>query len=285
MEGELWKIVVPIIYQIGQQWNNKYKQYSDSFIVEIYLWAVLHDRSVSWACVPTNWPDDQRWEQRPSRSRMSERLASESVRQFLRELELRLRSRSEMGWCKWIDGLPLPVGGSTEDPDARCGRGAGLMAKGYKLHAICDSRGGIDAWQVTSLNVNEQVAARSLVPQLEGSGYIVGDGQYDSNYLYDLAGQYGFQLVAPHRKDTKLGHVRHSPYRLTGRRLLEGHFGQALLHNRAGIDRFFGNMGGFAGGLGPLPHWVRRLHRVRLWVQGKIILNAARLLKNKRLTA
>jgi hypothetical protein len=56
MEGELWKIVVLILCQVGRRWNNKHKQYSDAYIVEVYLWAVLHDRPICWACRAENWP-------------------------------------------------------------------------------------------------------------------------------------------------------------------------------------------------------------------------------------
>lgn len=216
---------------------------------------------------------------------MSERLRTDSIARFLREVESGLRRRGPSCACKWIDGLPLTVGGASGDPDARCGRGAGLMAKGYKLHAICDAQGGFDVWEVTPLNVNEQVVAQTLLSRLEGGGHVVGDGQYDANVLYDIAGRRGFQLVAPHRKGTQLAHQKHSPFRLAARRLLESPLGKRLLHERAGIDRMFGQMGNFPGGLGPLPRWVRRLPRVRRWVQGKIIFNAARLIKNNRLTA
>jgi hypothetical protein len=30
--------------------------------------------------------------------------------------------------------------------------------------------------------------------------------------------------------------------------------------------------------MAPLPPWVRRLHRVRLWVQAKLLINALRIL-------
>ncbi len=56
MEGELWKIVMLILCQVGRRWNNKHKQYSDAYIVEVYLWAVLHDRPICWACRAENWP-------------------------------------------------------------------------------------------------------------------------------------------------------------------------------------------------------------------------------------
>ena len=56
MEGELWRMVQGIVREIDQTWNNKYQQYSHGRIVEIYLWAVLHDRPVCWACHGRNWP-------------------------------------------------------------------------------------------------------------------------------------------------------------------------------------------------------------------------------------
>jgi len=228
---------------------------------------------------------DQRWMNLPCPGTMSIRLRIVSVQRLLREVELRLRLEFGTSWCKWIDGLPLPVGGSTQDRDARYGRAAGVMAKGYKLHAICDAHGALDAWAIEPMNVNEQVVAQILISQLRGEGYLVGDGEYDSNILYDLSAQAGFQLVAPFRKGTELGHQKHSPQRLRARELLNRPFGQTLLHHRAGIDRFFGHLGNFGGGLGPLPHWVRSLRRVRLWVQGKIILNAIRLKTKQQLVA
>ena len=42
------------------------------------------------------------------------------------------------------------------------------------------------------------------------------------------------------------------------------------------IERSFGNASAFAGGLAPLPAWVRGLARVRTWVWAKLIINAIR---------
>jgi hypothetical protein len=282
MEGELWIETERIVGEVGRDFQRKRVQYTDADIAMVYLWSVLHDRPVCWACEAANWPAHRRPERLPCPSTMSVRLRTESVRSLMRAVEARLRAPFGTSWCKWIDGLPLPVGGATHDPDARYGRGAGVMARGYRLHAICDARGAFDAWAVTALNVNEQVVARDLIPRLTSEGYVVGDGEYDSNRLFDLAGARGLQWIAPYRKGTRLGHKRHSPYRLRCREVLQRPFGQALLRGRYGIDRFFGQLGNHAAGLAPLPHWVRRLHRVRLWVQGKIILNAVRLSIKRR---
>jgi hypothetical protein len=45
---------------------------------------------------------------------------------------------------------------------------------------------------------------------------------------------------------------------------------------RTTVERFFGTLATFGGGLSSLPTWVRRLHRVRVWVAAKLTLNAAR---------
>jgi hypothetical protein len=47
---------------------------------------------------------------------------------------------------------------------------------------------------------------------------------------------------------------------------------------RTGIERIFSALSTFAGGLGPLPSWVRGLRRVRQWVMAKLAIYHARLL-------
>ncbi len=55
-----------------------------------------------------------------------------------------------------IDGKPMPVGGYTNDRDARNGRACGCFARGYKLYLIVDENSGIHAWRVDSMNTAEQ---------------------------------------------------------------------------------------------------------------------------------
>jgi hypothetical protein len=54
-------------------------------------------------------------------------------------------------------------------------------------------------------------------------------------------------------------------------------FGAALVNARRQVERFFGNLTSFAGGLGPLPSWVRTLPRVERWIQAKLAINAVRI--------
>ena len=279
MESELWKRIVAAAEAVGKNIPFVRVQYSDRIIALVFLWAVLHDRPISWACrsMP-GWC-------RPSSSTMSRRLRTASVHKVLKRILKTLSPTDGPTWCKWIDSRPLPVGGSSEDPDARPGRAAGFLAKGYKLHLISDGGGCVVAWDVRPMNENDKTAATPLVETLDDEGYVVGDNQYDSNRLFDLAAAHGHQLVARRRAGTAFGHQRHSPHRYRSAVLLEHPFGQALLRQRYDIDRLFAQQSNFGGGLGPLPNWVRRLHRVRRWVLGKLIIQAAWRQRKQALSA
>jgi hypothetical protein len=50
-----------------------------------------------------------------------------------------------------------------------------------------------------------------------------------------------------------------------------------LYQARGQIERLYGSAVSFAGGLGPLPAWVRGRDRVRTWVWAKLLINAVRL--------
>lgn len=103
------------------------------------------------------------------------------------------------------------------------------------------------------MNVSEKTMAAELIPTLLGEGYLLGD-EYDTNNLHDAAHQAGHQLLAPKRGKTKgLGHHRHSPYRLRSIELLKTPFGQQLFNYRKQIEREFGTLVGFGGGLTCLP--------------------------------
>src|SRR5207244_2881432 len=100
-----------------------------------------------------------------------------------------------------------------------------------------------------------------LALTLDGKPLLVGGCSKDP------AGGRGYQLVAAqHDKNPGTGHHYQSPFRLRCIELLRGEFGKALFALRPAIERAFGNATAFAGGLAPLPTWVRRQHRVDQWV-------------------
>lgn len=277
MESELYRALYHIVVRLGKTHSFKGLQFSDDAIVLTYFWAVLNDRPMSWSCTCRHWPTSIRRRRVPSVSTLSRRLRTSPVQRLINRVEQELRSKFGHHWCKWIDAKPLPVGGASKDRDATCGWGAGRVVKGYKLHAICDFGCALGTWQVHPMNEREPTIAVDLITQLSGEGYLVGDNAYDSNTLYDHAAEHGYQLIAPQRKSARgIGKRRHSPHRLRGLELLSKPYGRGLLEARKSIERFFAHLTTFPGGLSPLPAWVRKLPRVRLWVQVKLIIHATR---------
>jgi hypothetical protein len=279
MERQLLWALYQRLLTLGHKTPPGYS-HSDLSIALTYLWSTLSDRPVSWATKREHWPSAFLCCDLPSPATMSRRLRTKSVRKLLVKL-LRALQRSWTRAPVWfIDGKPLPVGGSSGDQDAKAGRGAGLLARGYKLHAMIQASGQVEALMVLPMNVNEAKAARTLLkaacPKItRRQAYLVGDAAYDATALYDLAAARGLQLVArPRKARLGLGHKRQSPHRLRGLEIAHTPQGRALLKARFGIDRMFGSWGNTAGGMGPLPNWVRRLHRVRLWVLAKIVILA-----------
>jgi hypothetical protein len=280
MERALWPLLYRTVRAVAADFSQKYVQIPGWVLVVTALWAAIHDRPVSWACKPANWQTtDLRPARPPSPATMSRRAYGVAVGLLWRAVEQRLRARAGPPELRaFLDGKALPVGGCTKDREARYGRGAGVMAKGYKLHAVWSHGPLPEAWEVTPLNSDEVKVAERLMPQLCGGGYLLADGNYDVNRLFDRAWGAGYQLVTP-PPDAPPGRRRQSPQRLHSIEMMGRAFGTDLYQGRIGIEEAFGNAVTFAGGLGPLPAWVRTLARVRTWVWAKLLINAARILK------
>jgi len=280
MERELWESLCRLA---GLVYNRKPRVlYTDEVIVAVYVWAVVHDRPVHWACDASNWPPDLAQWRLPSQPTMSRRLRTATFEQLLYDIENALLSLTVIyhQWMRVIDGKSLPVGGPSKDADTTWGRGSGGKQKGYKLHVIWGGGPLPIAWALAGLNINERSVARNLIRDLPGEGYLLGDRQYDATALYDVAAQAGYQLIAlPQRVGRALGHRRQSPHRLRSLALLNIPFGRAIDRYRRRIEHCFAQLTSFVGGLGPLPFWVRRFHRVRLWIHCKLLLHAVHNMK------
>lgn len=288
MERELWPRLYHLVETVGATVRQKNVTYQPALIVLVLLWAALHDRPIAWACWGRNWSTTTlRPVRLPSAATMSRRLRSQAVAAVLHAVEERLRETEPPGWVHVIDGKPLVVGGLSHDPDARTGHGAGKLARGYKLYALWGRRPMPEAWSVNALNVNEAREAPGLFAAARTAGYVLGDNQYDSSALYDAAAASGLRLIAA-RKDPEAGISKghyQSPDRLRAIEALRHDFGQELFNQRGHIERCFGNATSFAGGLAPLPSWVRRSHRVVRWVWAKLIINGTRIVERKGLAA
>ena len=280
MERQRWKAIVAVIAAVDKPPAPRSFIYSDAVIVKVWYWSVIHDRPMSWACERRNWPLDLRRRPLPSYSRLTRRLRTPSVRALLAAAEERVLApkRPELFWM--IDGKPLPIGGCSKDRQAGYGRSAGGKAKGYKLHALIGSDGSVAAWRVAPMNKDERVMAERMLRTAPVQGYVVADSNYDSNKLHEVCdGRESLQLVTPRRygPGNGTGHRKQTPGRLRSIELLENPypaFGEGLLADRSEIERRFGHLSNWGGGLSGLPAWVRTHRRVHRWVQAKLVLTA-----------
>src|SRR4051794_35605305 len=179
MERELWPPLYHLLMEVAKDFSQKYVQHQPWVLVAVMLWAALHDRPRSWACQRRHRSTTTlRPGRLPSPSALSRRVDGVAVGLLWRALEQRLRDSGDPALVAFVDGKPLPVGGNSKDADARFGRGAGCVARGYKLHAVWPARPVPEAWEVTPMNGCEKAAAGRLVERLAHGGYLLADGNY-----------------------------------------------------------------------------------------------------------
>lgn len=276
MERELWKVVYTRLKNVARRFDQKYVQLQPWRIAAVLLWAALHDRPARWACDKRNWATTRmRPGHIPSEATVSRRAKKTSFGLFLKLVAAELKGGGKPAWELVVDGKPLPVGRCSKDRDARGGK----LGRGYKLHAIWGDDPLPEAWEVTAMRDYEGAVAERMLAQVNGKGFLLGDGNYEAARLYDASAESGYQLLArPEPKDNGRGHRPQSENRLAALGFFSTGLGWHLYRYRSSIERKFGNMGSFGGGLAPLPNWVRRLGRVTRWVWCKLMINAARII-------
>ena len=286
MERELWPLLYRLLQQTAQEVRQKYVQHQPWVIAAVMLWAALHDRPMSWACERQHWSTTKLCPARlPSASAVSRRSHRVGFAVFLNHLTEHLRGTPLASLIVVLDGKPLLVGGCSHDHEARFGRAAGHIGRGYKLHAAWESRAMPEAWEVAALNVSELAVAHRLFGLLPG-GYALADANYDATALFDRAGACNYQLLANQvDRNPGTGHHYQSPYRLRCIALLQTSFGHELFARRTDIERRFAHATSFGGGLAPLPAWVRTRHRVTQWVWAKLAINAIRIQYRQQLAS
>jgi hypothetical protein len=278
MEIRLYRQLRAFILQVAHP-RQKRLQFSDHLIVLVLLWAYLHDRAVCWACDADNWPKELD-HPLPSSACMSRRLRRVGVSQLLERVMRKLADLSPQTVFKSIDSMPLRVGNYSQDRDAKRGRAAGGMARGYKLHLI-SSAGIALHWTLSGMHSNDQTAAHELLPRLSGEGYLVADNAYDANPVHGSAQAASHQLIAPPRKANQgVRDVRRNlPARLRALDVcdsplihagLRSDFGNGLMTGRKSIERDFSRLH-FNGMYAPPPH-VRHPRRVALWAAIKLLI-------------
>lgn len=289
MDRRIWSIITKVIVSVNRSTPRVGRRptFSDVLILRMYFWTVWHDRPLSWASDRWHYGRLFQPRQLPSRSQFCRRVKTQRFAAMLAEVSRRLSQQPEGDQLLFLDGKALPVSESTRDPEAKTGRGNGRFSRGYKLHALGAQNGLIKAFCVRSLNEHEvPVTQHSLVGHIPPQALVLADGNYDSNHLYEQIHQRGARLFTPLK-----GQRAQDGYRLRhmslARRAVHAVWGRRedlcwkVYRRRGQIERIFSALTCFAGGLSPLPNWVRRLDRVTRWVTAKVTIYHARLLARR----
>lgn len=292
MERELWSELIDVVHEAARDHRQRQRHFRDETIVLTWLWAVLHDRPISWATSRSNWPFYMRIKHLPTSSTMSRRMRIPSVIALIKRVWDALPRVTNQDTLLIIDGKPLPVGGYTTDRDTTSGRACGGFAWGYKLYLVIDEFSRVHAWKVQPMSTSEQSMARELIPEAAASAgpdkWLLGDKIYDSNRLYDLAQEHGLRLLTQRMRTNDPIGPKQSQGRARAIEMLERpgtQEGRELFARREKIERFLGTLCCTGGGLGPLPGFVRGLERVRRWVGGKLLLHTLRRALKRRAAA
>jgi hypothetical protein len=278
--------------------------YADRLVVLMLLWAVWHDRCLSWACDRSHYGALFRPRALPSISRFGRRVKGGRVRAVLSRVHADLAARGTAGppdLLSYVDGKAVAVGPVSKDPDARRGRAGGGFAKGYKFHAFVDERRRVVVWCVTPLNADEKLVAAELLGHVPPGGggcdapagvalcapLTLGDRNYDSADLHRAFAARGRHLLTPLRGERFVGPGGRHPRTLAAlgpaRREAVAAWAACpdlaryVMKGRNNVEGTFSVLS-LACGLDRLPGHVRRLPRVTRWVGCKVILYHARLL-------
>jgi len=278
MTDQEWQLIYHTIRSVERGFSRPVRRctYSDVLIIAMYIWTVAHDRPLCWGVERGSYHRGFRPRRLPSYSQFKRRVRSPRFEQFLAAVNARLADRQIPTPVMYVDGKALPVSPVSQDPDAHAGRIAGGFARGYKLHALVTQDGRFVDFSITALNGCEKREAQRLLERTALGPIVLADGNYDAAALYETALTRRTLFFAKARPGAGTGHCPQSSARLFCLSLyVNGE--PPLYYLRREVERYFGQLTCFGGGLGPLPAWVRRQPRVRRWVTAKLALYHARL--------
>lgn len=208
----------------------------------------------------------------PDASTLSRRWRDPAFFTMLDRLLLRLAGPDLTGL---IDGMVLPVGPHSRDPDARFGGPGSKFQKGYKSVRLTNRKGQAWAVRIVSANHNEAQVALELIEWVATEDLklvrAIGDKAYDSELLRsEFHHRLGALLLAPRQRRGKgKGHrhlSRKGRFRRQSMRVLKSPWGRHWMKERKSIERSHGCLRQRPHLLGVLPPFIRTAPRVCRWV-------------------
>lgn len=285
MDRDVWNELVKAVTACVRRLPRPRRRfdYSDRLIVLMWLWAVFHDRPLSWASQRTSYSSLFRPRGLPSNSQFNKRVNSFRFRRLRLLLHRELTREGRDDLLSKLDGMPMTVREHSSDRQARSGPAGRKIRRGYKLHARGTCGGFFSEYNVLPMNVAEPSTARKLLKSLPAGSLVLADANYDSFRLYREIDRRGGQLLTylrgPLARSEPLIRKITPARRWTVRQWQsDPERCERILRHRDDIERYFAHLTSCGGGLTTLPAWARGRRRVRLWVDAKIAIYHARLL-------
>ena len=291
MDREIWNQICAAVRSADRRIRRTGRRptFTDQQILKMLIWVGAHDRPLCWGCDRRHYSRLYRPARLPSISQFCRRVKPARIQAMLAAVNAYLTRSQRPTRRAFLDGKAMILSDYTHDAEARTGHASTGFAKGYKLHALATQDGRIPAFTVTSLNVGEPNTARRLTEAIEPHTLVLADANYDSCALYQAVADRGARLLTPLKgRAREAQRLRRLPAaRRQAIRRWDRHPAWCLgiLHRRDAIDRIFGAMVSFGGGLHGLPPWVRRLDRVTRWITVKVVVYHARLQHRHRASA
>lgn len=194
MQPRRWSELYLMTGRVAERLPRGGRKFSDRVIALTLLWAAFNHRPISWATQRRNWPV---WMQRllpevPTSTTMSRRLRAPSIRAFMDELLQEAQGPMRLSMIRVLDGTAFEIRGHSQDRQAGYGFGTSRKSKGYKLHVLLDAGCGLVDWRIAPMNVSEQAIAERMLLGVDELLYVVGDGGYDSRFLYQIVRSKGW---------------------------------------------------------------------------------------------
>jgi transposase len=294
MDGRLWSRLYREICKacktfIRTRRAGRPRIYQTKEVLAVWAFAAMMDWPISltqkrlaggsagwWLRRHWSWPAKV-----PSLPTLTRRAREPDFRRLLRQILHRMmrRLRRQSAARVVMDATILCTGAYSRDPESRWTCRGGKWFRGYALHTICDENGLLLVWFVTSANVQEMKVARRLVRRLAAmrSGRIkivIADSGYDSEPLHQFVRRrLSAMLLAPvNLRGAKTDDWRkRQPGRDAAYSMLQSVEGQRLLESRSVVERWYSLFKGRSR-VSMLPYHVRRLQRVRRWVDIKLMV-------------
>jgi len=294
MDGRLWSRLYREIYRackpfIAKSRAGRPRIYQTTEVLAVWSFAAMMDWPISLtqkrlADGSVGWWLRRHWfwpAKVPSLPTLTRRAKEPDfrwlLRRILQNLIRHLRRRAVRRVV--MDATILCTGIYSQDPESRWTCRGGKWLKGYALHTICDEGGLLLAWFVTSANVQEMSAARKLIRKLAAMKIgkvkmVIADSGYDSEPLHQFVHRrLRAEMLAPvNLRGAKTDDWRmRQPGRDASYRKLQSSEGRRLLEKRSVVERWYSLFKGESR-VSMLAYHVRRLHRVRRWVDLKLLV-------------